>query len=65
MIENTGKDRLDGSRTSDAKFIFLFENVTTFLKTDEERDQKINFHLKGDSFAFYESFVNKGELIEY
>ena len=62
--EDGSLSQFDGSKPADFhKFFFVFENVATSGKSDEERAFELLRYLEGDAFDFfYQSFVKNGDI---
>ena len=62
--EDGSLSQFDGSKPADVhKFFFVFENVATSGKSDEERASELLRYLEGDAFEFfYQAFVKNGYI---
>ena len=62
--EDGSLSQFDGSKPADVhKFFFVFENVATSGKSDEEGASELLRYLEGDAFDFfYQVFVKNGDI---
>ena len=60
--EDGSLSQVDGSKPTDVhKFFFVFENVATSGKSDEERASEFRRYLEGDAFDFFYQAFSRTE----